>query len=231
VTETDADLRELRKMLSTPAERDFPPGRLRQREEHLMNSLLKMSRRKNGQRPLAEAHNQPTASTQTRARPAWRRPALIAAASALLIMASFAALGALRPAPAYAVTSNPDGTVTFTVHDLVDPSAATRDLHRAGLNATVLNAGEPGTCPGSTPHGHLVDGLILPGNATGETITVRPDHVPAGETLLLTVARQRGGDGVAIGTTLVAQPAPTCYAPQMAPPPPTTHAPAATPAR
>ncbi|GAA4580844.1 hypothetical protein GCM10023194_10340 [Planotetraspora phitsanulokensis] len=36
----DDDLRALRRMLPVPAERDFPPGRGHQREEHLMTSLL-----------------------------------------------------------------------------------------------------------------------------------------------------------------------------------------------
>ncbi|GII29399.1 CU044_5270 family protein [Planotetraspora mira] len=36
----DDDLRVLRRMLPVPAERDFPPGRRHQREEHLMSTLL-----------------------------------------------------------------------------------------------------------------------------------------------------------------------------------------------
>ncbi|MCX2185004.1 CU044_5270 family protein [Streptomyces sp. SKN60] len=40
----DSDLRALRRMLPVPAERDFPPGRRHQREEHLMSSWLQMAR-------------------------------------------------------------------------------------------------------------------------------------------------------------------------------------------
>jgi len=41
----DDDLRVLRRMLPVPAERDFPPGRRHQHEEHLMTSWLHLSRR------------------------------------------------------------------------------------------------------------------------------------------------------------------------------------------
>ncbi|MFJ9446316.1 CU044_5270 family protein [Kitasatospora sp. NPDC101235] len=46
----DSDLRALRRMLPVPAERDFPPGRRHQREEHLMSSWLQMARQDNKSR-------------------------------------------------------------------------------------------------------------------------------------------------------------------------------------
>jgi hypothetical protein len=44
-SEPDDDLQALRRMLPVPAERDFPPGRRHQHEEHLMTSWLHLSRR------------------------------------------------------------------------------------------------------------------------------------------------------------------------------------------
>lgn len=49
----DDDLPVLRQMFPAPTERDFPPGRRHQHEEHLMTSWLRLSRRSSKRRPLA----------------------------------------------------------------------------------------------------------------------------------------------------------------------------------
>lgn len=49
----DDDLRVLRQMFPAPAERDFPPGRRHQHEEHLMTSWLRLSHRSSTRRRLA----------------------------------------------------------------------------------------------------------------------------------------------------------------------------------
>src|SRR4051794_6790670 len=45
ISEPDDDLQALRRMLAVPAERDFPPGRRHQHNEHLMTSWLQLSHR------------------------------------------------------------------------------------------------------------------------------------------------------------------------------------------
>jgi hypothetical protein len=172
---------------------------------------------------IAEVHNRPAAPTRAPTRTAWRRPALMASTLVVLVAAAFAALGSMRSAPAYAVTTNPDGTVTFTAHDLFDPVAATGDLRKSGVNATVLIAGKPVSCPDQPFNGHMVDGLLLDGGSW-DTVILRPDRVPAGETVLIVAHQTDGKDGPFL-VTLVTQPAPICYAP-----PETPLAPTGTPA-
>jgi hypothetical protein len=53
VKNPDEDVQVLRSMLPVPAERDFPPGRGRQHEEHLMTSWLHLSARSGRRRRLA----------------------------------------------------------------------------------------------------------------------------------------------------------------------------------
>ncbi|MGW3648894.1 hypothetical protein [Streptomyces sp. NPDC000878] len=48
--EQDGDVRELRRLLAVPAERDFPDGRRIQREEHLMRSWRTMAGQRTGGR-------------------------------------------------------------------------------------------------------------------------------------------------------------------------------------
>lgn len=50
----------------------------------------------------------------------------------------------VRPA-AFELVSNADGSVTLTVHDVVDPRAATKALNEAGITGRVVNlGGDPG---------------------------------------------------------------------------------------
>lgn len=52
----------------------------------------------------------------------------------------------------FVVTKLPDGSVTVTAHDVVDPVAATESLHRAGITGVVLNA-QTSSCHATRPRG------------------------------------------------------------------------------
>jgi hypothetical protein len=194
VKNTDDDLRELRRLLRAPAERDFPSGRMREREEHLLRSLRELSGQ--GKRAgLARAD---------------RRWAVAGGGVAAVLLG--AAVFALAPTAtaAYTVTTRGDGTVSVVVNNVGEPTEANEALRRAGVRATVMLP-EPATeCPAADRPDVTVlsfgsgkvrlDMVRAPEMATivestshANEVLIHPNAIPAGQILLLVPVVAPGG--------------------------------------
>jgi hypothetical protein len=103
---------------------------------------------------------------------------------------------AIKPA-SFTVVKNADGTVTFTIHDLLDLSGATQALNNAGIVGRVLTSTADCTTgpnvvpidpddlyPADTFHrlGDKPGGIV-----EGDSVTVSSSFYPAGGGLLVTV--------------------------------------------
>jgi hypothetical protein len=161
------------------------------------------------------------------------RPALLAAgagAAAIAVTAGFLTAGG--GTPAYAVTSNADGTVTLAVHDQSGIAGANQALHKLGDNRVVVvpvRAGCP-TLPRpkitgpvhlryvrENPKTHTVTwpfaaGVITINDKTG-VVTVKVKGIPAGQVAVVAVVMQvddsaSPGMTTYLGTTRA--PGPTC---------------------
>lgn len=127
------------------------------------------------------------------------------------------ALTATTPA-AYAVTSNPNGTVTVTIRELVGITGANAELARLGVRARVIPL-TPG-CLGSAasvPNSNRTKKVLRepPSHASGPVIpdgfsavTLRPNEVPTGDTLV--IAAREVDSHVQVTIRMVQDPAPTC---------------------
>ncbi|UUU25686.1 hypothetical protein [Streptomyces sp. DSM 40750] len=133
----DGDVRELRRLLAVPAERDLPAGRRIQREEHLMRSWRTMDKEGTGGREHGR---------RVRRRFAWG----LAAAS--IVAGVAVAVPGGTETPAYAVEKNPDGTLTISIRDLDwwgDPQhfeRLAREIRAAGFTAIVDKIPAGKTC-------------------------------------------------------------------------------------
>jgi hypothetical protein len=123
-----------------------------------------------------------------------RRPGRLAATLAALaatvgVVAILSTTGT-TPSAAYAVTQNPDGTITVTIDELTGVSGANSQLASLAVKVRVVTV--KAGCPAPTgivPTPPSLAARIA--HAQGQGLAVRPDLVPAGETLLLT-AREAG---------------------------------------
>jgi hypothetical protein len=160
----------------------------------------------------------PSARLRTRAlvpapRPAWVRPALVASGVAVLAAGGVAvadSMGTARPPgatrvqpQAFLVHVNQDGSVTFTVHDLVDPAAATKALNGAGIAGRVVNEREvrPGpVCKPGLRHDDLAGPPVFKGSVGQKgaaSVTIRSsDYPPGGGMLVMVMQQVRKTDGV-----------------------------------
>lgn len=124
------------------------------------------------------------------ARPARRRPALITA-SALATVALATALLALTAGtsapPAYAVTTNPDGTVTVTLNDISALTGLNAELARDGLRARAV----PLTA--SCPTRAFPNAMPAGTNPSTYTITIVPADIPTGYTAIVAVSKNASG--------------------------------------
>jgi hypothetical protein len=192
---------------------------------------------------LARDHGERLASAGRRVRPARGCPGrrVVAAGAAVVIAASVAltlAATVSPPRPAYAVIVNRDGSVTLRLSALAAASAANERLARLGIRARVVFrergcvAGRPARlAPGSERAAErqradailLAEGAVLESLArvakqrpAGLAVHIRPDAIPARDTVVLAVRRLNGGRGAtashAIGMTagLFRDPAPRC---------------------
>jgi hypothetical protein len=168
-----------------------------------------------------------------------RAPRTLVAAGALTAAAAITAAIVVNPftaAPAYAVTRNPDGSVSITWKDLAKPAAATRDLRRAGLPAKVIKLSRPGGCPapagsgapwapplkpaagdlmvvffGSGPGRFAgADGWIDGEHTTENMVSFIPSAIPKGATVLIVQDKTANGT-IIVGAGLVDSPVPTCW--------------------
>jgi hypothetical protein len=99
---------------------------------------------------------------------------------------------------AYAVTENPDGSVTVEVDSLTDAAGLQSALKAAGVNAVVEYLPEGKTCqqPWFTPagrHGGMYSSRAGP-MADGKTRFTISGNMPADETLVVTTQTGSGGE-------------------------------------
>jgi len=116
--------------------------------------------------------------------------------------------------PAYAVTKNPDGTVTLAVHQKSGFAGANARLRQLDDGQVVVVPVEPG-CPtlGSLPappvsgKGRMMSMGV--GRSKNGTITVSAQGIPAGDILVVGMETDPQG-GSLTGSALTSAPAPSC---------------------
>jgi hypothetical protein len=145
-----------------------------------------------------------------------RRTLLAAGAGGVAVAATVAGLVAGSGSPAYALTTNPDGTVTLAVHQAAGIGQANAKLRALGDNVVVvpIRAGCPALRPpAASARGELV--TTQAGRSADGGITVS-GHAPAGDIIVVGVMT-----GTAHETAMVSQvsspPAPSCISPPAAP--------------
>jgi hypothetical protein len=120
---------------------------------------------------------------------------------------------------AYAVTKNPDGTITLAVYQKSGIAAANTRLRQLGDKQVFVVPIERGctskvTPPAISGKGHLISTGIS--RSPDGTITVNAHGIPAGDILVIGVATS-GNTSYGVGT-LASPPAPGCVAPPPLPP-------------
>jgi hypothetical protein len=131
------------------------------------------------------------------------RRAPIAAGGLLLVGALVAAIlvlgGSTRTTPAYAVSVNPDGSVTLTLNEVLGVTGANATLEKLGVRVRIarVEAGctataEPIHGPGE-PSGQWLMSMVEPQRAAGEGWIIHPDAIPQGDTVLITAQLANGG--------------------------------------
>jgi hypothetical protein len=149
------------------------------------------------------------------------RPVMLTAgAGGLAAVAAVSTLVAGGAAPAYAVTTHSDGTVTLAVYQKSGIAQANEKLHRIGDGRVVVVPVQPG-CPSiaslpkaPVPPGKVTTGITM---TTGGGITVNTHGIPAGD--ILVVGFQATTKGMAAGSSaLTSGPAPKCVSLPKQPP-------------
>jgi hypothetical protein len=137
-----------------------------------------------------------------------RRPALItgtALATAGVVAAIVLAISASASAPpAYAVTTNRDGTVTVTLKDVQAITALNAELTRDGIAARAVPL--TADCP---IHG-FPNPMPTGTNPSTYTITIVPAQIPAGYTAVLAVGENASGQ-IALAQGAFPSPVPVCF--------------------
>jgi hypothetical protein len=174
---------------------------------------------------LMREHGPALAGTGPLAHPQRRvtaRRTLLAGGGTLAVAAAIAGTVVARsPTPAYAVTKNPDGTITLAVHQTSGIAGANARLRQLGDKQVVVVPVEPGCpSPGSLPapavsgRGHrITTGTSVSRNGS---VTVNAQGIPAGD--ILVVGVETSGHSSLGGAALTSPPAPSCIS-LPAPPP------------
>jgi hypothetical protein len=164
----------------------------------------------------ALAHTRPPSHSKRRVT---ARRTLLAGGGALAVAAAIA--GTLVPtsgSPAYAVTKNPDGTITLAVYQTSGIAGANARLRQLGDKQVVVVPVEPGcpspAAPAVSGRGHrITTGISVSRNGP---VTVNAQGIPAGD--ILVVGVQTSGHSSLGGAVLTSPPAPSCLS-LPAPPP------------
>jgi hypothetical protein len=150
------------------------------------------------------------------------RQALLAGGGTVAVTAAIAGtLVARSGTPAYAVTKNPDGTITLAVYQTSGIAGANARLRQLGDKQVVVVPVKPG-CPGpgSLPapavsgRGHRLTAET--GISRNGSVTVRAQGIPAGD--ILVVGVETTGHSSVGAAALTSPPAPSCIS-LPAPPP------------
>ncbi|MGW7478737.1 hypothetical protein ACWGH8_09175 [Nonomuraea muscovyensis] len=175
---------ELARLLPPPAERDLPEGRHRQLKEFVMTEIRPRRRRL--------------------LRPALLLPA-VGLAAALVVGAPLVLGGGT---PAYAIDTNPDGTITITINQAKNPEALQEDLRAMGLNAVVdyIPAGKrcsPQPRSENWADEGMVRGKVFFGKEAtppeGVGFSIDPSAVKEGQTAVLEFSVREGSDMTVAG--------------------------------
>ena len=155
-----------------------------------------------------------------------RRTLLAAGAAAPWPRPSPATLAAGGGAPAYAVTKNPDGTVTLAVYKTSGIAGANARLRQLGEGQVVIVPVEPG-CPTSArcrrpPSSQDFTIMQSSNSRHGGSVILNVQGIPAGDILVLGAETTTNGPQVSAltGSALTSPPAPACMSLPPAPPPP-----------
>ncbi|HEX4832317.1 MAG TPA: hypothetical protein VH478_14635 [Trebonia sp.] len=146
------------------------------------------------------------------------RPALAVAGVAGLAIAGTAAglLATGGGTPAYAVTKNPDGTITLAVHQSSGIAGANARLHQLGAKQVVVVPAKPG-CPQLAPPAHPAGHPALAAQTAGDgTVTVDAQSLPGGDIVVIGVSTS-GQASLTVGG-VTSPPAPACVGTPPAPP-------------
>jgi hypothetical protein len=140
-----------------------------------------------------------------------RRALLATGAGGLAVAATAGALAAGGGTPAYALTTNSDGTVTLAVYQASGIAQANAKLHQLGDNVAVVPV-RPG-CPSlsSLPKPAVrAKGMLSmqTGKSRDGSITVDARGVPAGD--ILVVGIKASAHSTETGGALTSPPAPSC---------------------
>jgi hypothetical protein len=141
-----------------------------------------------------------------------RRSLLAAGAGLAAAAALTGTLVASSGTPAYAVTKNPDGTVTLAVYRQSGIAGANARLRQLGDQQVVVVPARPG-CPslGSLPRPAVQPAgkvSVQSGTSRSGSITVNAQGIPAGD--IMVVASQVTGGTTVTGAALTSSPAPAC---------------------
>jgi hypothetical protein len=156
---------------------------------------------------------------------ATRRTLLAAGTACAAVAATAGVLVAGGGTPAYAVTANPDGTVTLAVHQESGIAGANARLRQLGDGQVVVvpvRAGCPGldSLPASAAprSGHIPLQVAV---SRDGSVTVKAKGIPAGDILVVGVATTTHGSMVTSGggSALTSPPAPACVSLPSAPAP------------
>jgi len=147
------------------------------------------------------------------------RQALLAGGGTLAVSAAIAGtLVATSGAPAYAVTKNPDGTITLAVYRASGIAGANARLRQLGDQQVVVVPIEPGcprpAAPAVSGRGHRITmGTALSPNGS---VAVHAQGIPAGD--ILVVGVETSGHSSLGVATLTSPPAPSCINGPASPP-------------
>jgi hypothetical protein len=158
-------------------------------------------------------------------RVATRRTLLAAGAACVAVATTAGVLAAGGGTPAYAVTANPDGTVTLAVHQESGIAGANARLRQLGDGQVIVVPVKAG-CPslGSLPapagprSGHIA---LQTTTSRDGSVTVKAKGIPAGDILVVGVETTTQGPTVTStgGAALTSSPAPSCVSLPAAPAP------------
>lgn len=183
------------RVLPPPPPRDLPPGRHRLLKEFVMT----------------EIHNPPR-------RPVLRPAALAAVLAGAVVLAIGVPALLGGGTPAYAVTDNPDGTITIKIYEAKDAKGLQATLRSRGFNVIVDYVPADKTCAPQPRSTTWVPGVRLarPQSATeeqeGAGFRIDPSVVKPGQTAVLEflVAEDDGGLQAGISDRVSAGPVADC---------------------
>ncbi len=159
--------------------------------------------------PIVEPRARRGRRRSSRTLPRGRLAASLAAVAVALVAATLVVTTGTAPSVAYAVTRAADGTVHVSIEDLTGVSGANAQLEKLGVPVRVVPV-----LAGCQATGERVPPPSPPlGTATVHAeagIAVRPDLIPAGETLVL--AARQAGSAVYLSASFYRGAIPACVA-------------------